>query len=1000
MVDLFSCAIAVPFCVIGRLASRFRKISPRPRPNYSPGRKTRIICPDMPYEPTAIEKKWQKHWQDHKTFRALDPAEAAGMPKAYVLDMFPYPSGAGLHVGHPVGYTATDIVSRFLRMKGCNVLHPMGWDAFGLPAEQFAIKTNTHPRQTTEQNIANFRRQFMMLGFSYDWDREIDTTHPKYYRWTQWIFLQLFNSYFDPDQKKARPIAELVRGLDNERFAVGPDGSIQPVPNDQRTMEAITGTPFGSEIARRWKDISADEQRDVLDGQRLAFMDEAPVNWCPALGTVLANEEVIDGKSEVGGYPVERKPMRQWMLRITAYADRLLDDLDALDWPESLKEMQRNWIGKSVGAEVDFDVDGHDEEAITVFTTRPDTLYGATYMVLAPEHSLVDEITTPEQTAAINAYRNSVAGKSERDRMADTREKTGVFTGAYAINPLNDQRIPIWISDYVLASYGTGAIMAVPAHDQRDFEFAKKFGLPIKTVVRPVQGEAPTDRAFEEEGIAVNSILIDGLPTAKARSQIIDFLEAEEVGIKSVRYKLRDWLFSRQRYWGEPFPIVLDAMGNAYALPESDLPVTLPEMEDFKPTGTPEPPLSKARNWVNVKTDQGEFTRETNTMPQWAGSCWYYLRYLDPHNDKQLVDPAKERYWMPVDLYVGGVEHAVLHLLYSRFWHKVLFDLGHVSTPEPFARLVNQGLMLGEMEYHVFAGDDGRKVSATELRDIDEEAAPEGTQLIGFEKSTGRKLIGRRLAEDQVEKHGDGFRLKSDPAIRVDARSFKMSKSRGNVVTPDQIVAEYGADTFRLYEMYMGPLEAQKPWNTRDIVGMWRFLQGVWRIMIDDNGAVRLGDGPIPPEIDRRMNRAIKKVADDLAALRFNTAIAELIELKNEMTNVKSVPRELAENFTLMLSPFAPHMAEEIWERLGHHKSLAHRPWPTVDESKLVEQTMEIPVQVNGKLRGKVTVPSGTDEAAVFAAAEAEPAIQGWLKDKTIVKRIYANGKLASFVVR
>jgi leucyl-tRNA synthetase len=954
----------------------------------------------MPYEPTEIEKKWQKHWQDQKTFRALDPAEATGMPKAYVLDMFPYPSGAGLHVGHPVGYTATDIVSRFLRMKGYNVLHPMGWDAFGLPAEQFAIKTNTHPRQTTEQNIANFRRQFMMLGFSYDWDREIDTTNPKYYRWTQWIFLQLFNSYFDPEQKKARPIAELLRGLEMEKFAVGPDGSIQSVPGSERTMQAITGSSFGDEIARRWKELSAEERRDVIDGQRLAYMDEAPVNWCPALGTVLANEEVIDGKSEVGGYPVERKPMRQWMLRITAYADRLLDDLNALDWPESLKEMQRNWIGKSVGAEVDFDIDGRDEEAITVFTTRPDTLYGATYMVLAPEHELVEKITTPQQAAAVQAYCKAVAGKSERDRMADTREKTGVFTGAFAINPLNDERIPIWISDYVLMGYGTGAIMAVPAHDQRDYEFAKKFGLRITTVVRPVHGEAPADRAFEEEGIAVNSSLIDGLPTAKAKVQITEFLEAEEVGIKSVHFKLRDWLFSRQRYWGEPFPIVLDAMGNAYALPESDLPLTLPQMEDFKPTGTPEPPLSKARDWVKVKTDQGEFVRETNTMPQWAGSCWYYLRYLDPHNEKQLVDPAKERYWMPVDLYIGGVEHAVLHLLYSRFWHKVLFDLGHVSTPEPFARLVNQGLMLGEMEYHVFSDGDGRMVSAADLRDIEEEAAPDGAHLIGYEKSTGRKLIGRKIAEDQVEKQEEGFRLKSNPAIRVDARSFKMSKSRGNVVTPDQIVAQYGADTFRLYEMYMGPLEAQKPWNTRDIVGMWRFLQSVWRIMIDDNGTPRLSDGPIPAEIDRRMHRAIKKAAGDLAGLRFNTAIAELIELKNEMTSLKSVPRELAENFTLMLSPFAPHMAEEIWQRLGHHKSISHRPWPTVDESKLVEQTMEIPVQVNGKLRGKVTVPSGADEAAVFAAAEADPAVQGWLKGKTIVKRIFAGGKLASFVVK
>jgi leucyl-tRNA synthetase len=949
----------------------------------------------MPYEPNEIEKKWQKHWLDHKSFRALDPNEAGAMPKAYVLDMFPYPSGSGLHVGHPLGYTATDIVSRYLRMKGYNVLHPMGWDAFGLPAEQFAIKTNTHPRQTTERNIANFRRQFQMLGLGYDWDREIDTTDPAYYRWTQWIFLQLFNSYFDPVQRKAMPISHLVQQLDAQTYLVAPDGSLR-MTRVPEGLEAYMGV---SSVERLWKEIRPEEQRDIIDGLRLAYMDEAPVNWCPGLGTVLSNEEVIDGKSEIGGFPVERRPMRQWMLRITAYADRLLDDLAPLHWPESLKQMQRNWIGKSVGAEVDFDLADFDTETLTVFTTRPDTLYGATHLVLAPEHPLVDKITTDAQKQSVADYRKAFASKSDRDRLADTKDKTGVFTAAYALNPLNDEKIPIWISDYVLMGYGTGAIMAVPAHDQRDYEFATKFKLPIRTVVRPAQGEAPAGRAFEDEGIAVNSQLIEGMPTDKARTYITAALEAEGVGTKSVRYKLRDWLFSRQRYWGEPFPILLDAMGNAYAIPESELPLKLPEVDDFKPTGTPEPPLSKSRQWVEVDRPEGKFYRETNTMPQWAGSCWYYLRYLDPHNSERLVSPSKERYWMNVDLYVGGVEHAVLHLLYSRFWHKVLYDLGHVSTPEPFARLVNQGLILGEMEYHLFADETGKPVSLTELRDIEEEATPDGAHLIGFRQSNGTKLTGRKIPEDQVEKHGDTYRLKSDPSIRVDGRSFKMSKSRGNVVTPDAIVAEYGADTFRLYEMYMGPLETQKPWNTRDIVGMWRFLQSVWRILInEETGKPRLGNEPIAPELDRQMHRAIKKVGEDISLLRFNTAIAELIELKNAMTQLPSVPRELAENFTLMLAPFAPHMAEEIWERLGHNESLSRRWWPTLDESKLAEKTIELPVQVNGKLRGKIVVAADAGEDAVFAAAE--PVIQSWLAGKTIAKRLYVSGKLVSYVVK
>ncbi len=591
----------------------------------------------MGYNFTAIEKKWQQYWLKNRSFRALDPQEAGAKPKAYVLDMFPYPSGAGLHVGHPEGYTATDIMSRYLRMRGFNVLHPMGWDAFGLPAEQYAIKQNVHPRVTTEQNIDNFRRQIQMLGLSYDWDREIDTTDPMYYRWTQWIFLQLFNSYFDPQDQKARPISALIDELQSERYVVAPDGSIRFNPVHEAT-EAIS---WESHVERTWKELSEDDRRDILDGQRLAYMDEIPVNWCPALGTVLANEEVIDGKSEVGGFPVIKQPMRQWMLRITAYADRLLDDLDDLDWPESLKEMQRNWIGKSVGAEIDFDIEGDDEESITVFTTRPDTLYGATYMVLSPEHPLVEKLTTPEHRDDVKKYQESVATKSERDRMADAKDKTGVFTGAFAINPINDELIPIWIADYVLMGYGTGAIMAVPAHDQRDFDFATKFHLPIRTVVRPAKGEAPADRAFEGDGFAVNSPVIEGLPTALAKEEITKVVDAEGFGQASVKYKLRDWLFSRQRYWGEPFPIILDAQGNAWAVPEDQLPITLPELEDFKPTGTPEPPLSKARDWVRVNLDGQPAVRETNTMPQWAGSCWYYLRYIDPHNTEQLRRSGK-----------------------------------------------------------------------------------------------------------------------------------------------------------------------------------------------------------------------------------------------------------------------------------------------------------------------------------------------------------------------
>jgi leucyl-tRNA synthetase len=981
----------------------------------------------MAYNFTAIEKKWQQYWQANKTFAALDPAEAGDMRKAYILDMFPYPSGAGLHVGHPEGYTATDIVSRYLRAQGYNVLHPMGWDAFGLPAEQYAIRNNVHPADTTKKNIENFRRQIQMLGLSYDWDREVDTTDPTYYKWTQWIFLQLFNSYFDPVNNKAMPVGHLMSELENENYVVAPDGSIHLNPT-QSGLEQVGGEV---RVERLWRELTPEEQRDVIDGQRLAYQDEIPVNWCPALGTVLSNEEVIDGKSEVGGHPVERRPLRQWLLRITAYADRLVADLAGLDWPGSLKEMQRNWIGKSTGAEIEFDIapgpgasPGHGrlsdhasdtDMSITVFTTRPDTLYGATYMVLAPEHELVDSITTPEQREAIAAYRAQIAGKSERERMADAKDKTGAFTGAFAINPINDEKLPVYIADYVLMGYGTGAIMAVPAHDQRDFEFAKKFNLPIRVVVSntPTDLETTLDHATIADGVAVNSPIINGLTTEEAKEKITSFLHAQGCATKTTKYKLRDWLFSRQRYWGEPFPIVLDAMGNAYDIPESDLPLKLPEMADFKPTGTPEPPLSKAADWLKYEADGKQFIRETNTMPQWAGSCWYYLRYCDPKNPNRFIDPEKEKYWLPVDLYVGGVEHAVLHLLYSRFWHKVLFDLGHVSTPEPFRKLVNQGLILGEIEFHVFADSTGKQISVTDVKEIDEEATPQGTHAIGIHRKTGEKLTGTRVAEELVEKSGDGYVLKSDKAIRVDARSFKMSKSRGNVVNPDAIVGDYGADTFRLYEMYLGPLEQQKPWNTRDIVGMSRFLSSVYRNFIGDDESLptepgekpavakasRVQNIAVPESLDRMMHRTIKKVGEDIEALRFNTAIAELIKLNNELTGQSAVPRELAENFALLLAPFAPHLAEELWLKLGHHKSLTRRPWPGYDPAKLVESTVEIPVQVNGKLRDKITVSADAGDDEIFDKAAAADKVAPYLQGKEIKKKLYVPGRLVNFVV-
>jgi leucyl-tRNA synthetase len=856
------------------------------------------------YNPSSIEKKWQSYWLDQKTFKT--PTDRT-KPKYYVLDMFPYPSGSGLHVGHPEGYTATDIMARYKRTKGFNVLHPMGWDAFGLPAEQYAVKTGTHPRLTTEKNIERFREQLQAIGFSYDWDREVNTTDPNYFKWTQWIFLKLFE-------------------------------------------------------------------------MGLAYEDEVAVNWCPELGTVLANEEVIDGKSEVGGYPVVRKPMRQWVLKITAYAERLLQDLDDLDWPESLKDMQRNWIGKSVGAEIDFAIEGYEAENIRVFTTRPDTLFGATYMVLAPEHHLVQKITTPEQQKAVEAYVEAAASKSDLDRQELSKEKTGVWTGAYAKHPVTGNPIPIWIADYVLVSYGTGAIMAVPAQDERDWEFAEAFDLPIVRTVQPEEGFE--GKAYTGDGPAINSDFLNGMNVTEAKKTMIEWLETNGMGTKAINYKLRDWLFSRQRYWGEPFPIIHTENGPV-AIREDQLPLELPEVDKYQPTGDGEPPLANATEWVDTvdPSTGAPAKRETNTMPQWAGSCWYYLRYISPDWDGGPVDPDYERYWMPVDLYVGGAEHAVLHLLYARFWHKVLFDLGVVSTKEPFQKLVNQGMILGEMEYTA-AKNGGQWISIDQADDTSERVS---------------------LADDQVEKKGDHFVVKGT-TFRVEARAHKMSKSRGNVINPDHIIEQYGADSLRLYEMFMGPLEQVKPWSTKGVDGVNRFLHRAWRLIIEEEtGELKssVQDVEASKEQQKVLHTAIKKVTEDIEAMRFNTAISALMIFVNDANAWKEMPISIAKDFVQLLAPFAPHIAEELWERLGHRQTLAYENWPKLDESWLVDDEVMYPVQINGKVRAELFVPSeqAMDKDGVLEKAKALEKIQGYLEGHRIVKEIFVPKRIVNIVV-
>ncbi|WP_282173562.1 leucine--tRNA ligase [Cytobacillus firmus] len=803
----------------------------------------------MSFNHQEIEKKWQGHWEENKTFKTT---EDKGKRKFYALDMFPYPSGAGLHVGHPEGYTATDILSRMKRMQGYNVLHPMGWDAFGLPAEQYALDTGNDPAEFTEQNINTFRRQIKALGFSYDWDREVNTTDPEYYKWTQWIFLKLYE-------------------------------------------------------------------------KGLAYIDEVAVNWCPALGTVLANEEVIDGKSERGGHPVERRPMRQWMLKITAYADRLLEDLDLLDWPESLKDMQRNWIGRSEGAEVTFNIEGHDG-TFTVFTTRPDTLYGATYAVLAPEHALVDKITTEGQQEAVQVYIDKVKSKSDLERTDLAKEKTGVFTGAYAINPANGEKIPIWIADYVLVSYGTGAIMAVPAHDERDYEFAKQFDLPIKEVVA---GGDIDKEAYTGDGEHVNSGFLDGLNKEDAIEKMIAWLEEKGIGTKKVTYRLRDWLFSRQRYWGEPIPVIHWEDGTMTAVPEDQLPLVLPKTTEIKPSGTGESPLANIDDWVNVVDPETgkKGRRETNTMPQWAGSCWYYLRYIDPKNSEALADPEKLKEWLPVDIYIGGAEHAVLHLLYARFWHKVLYDVGVVHTKEPFQKLFNQGMILGE-------------------------------------------------------------------------NNEKMSKSKGNVVNPDEIVESHGADTLRLYEMFMGPLEASIAWSTNGLDGSRRFLDRIWRLFVEETGELspRIQDIEEGSSLEKVYHQTVKKVTEDYEGLRFNTAISQMMVFINEAYKADVLPKTFAEGFVKMLSPIAPHISEELWSKFGHDESIAYEAWPAFDEAKMVDDEVEIVIQINGKVKAKLMVPADAKKDLLEQIAMGDEKVKEQIDGKTVRKVIAVPGKLVNIV--
>ena len=927
-----------------------------------------------------IELSWQDWWIENATFETPNPAGPLADPdavaargdKLFVLDMFPYPSGTGLHVGHPLGFIGTDVFARYKRMTGHNVLHAMGFDAFGLPAEQFAVETGQHPAITTADNIATYRRQLRRLGLAHDPRRSVSTTDPDFYRWTQWIFSQVFNAWYDEDQDRARPIADLIHEFESgERTA--PDG-------------------------RAWSELSAAERASVIDDRRLAYVSEAPVNWCPGLGTVVANEEVTaDGRSDRGNFPVFKRNMRQWMMRITTYADRLIDDLELLDWTDAIKSMQRNWIGRSYGAEVHFE---SLAGAITVFTTRPDTLFGASFMVLSPEHPFVDALTIPEQAEEVAAYRIQAGKKKDFERQDETREKTGVFTGSYATNPVNGEPIPVWIADYVLMGYGTGAIMAVPCGDQRDFEFASKFDLPIPAIQQPpaswfaghdIEPTLDTTEwpvAFVGDAPYVQSsnddLDLNGIDNTTAGVEAMNaWLEAHGAGTATINYKLRDWLFSRQRYWGEPFPIVYDADGRPHTLPDHMLPVLLPETESFSPRtfdaddefSNPESPLDRLGDWVEVELDLGDgpqvYRRDTNVMPQWAGSCWYEMRYLDPTNDERFVDREVERYWMGprtdvrpdhpggVDLYVGGVEHAVLHLLYARFWHKVLYDLGHVSSKEPYARLFNQGYV------QAAAYKDEREIYVDATR-----------------------------VEGDAD---DGFTFDGKPVTR---EWGKMGKSLKNAVSPDEMYEQYGADTLRLYEMATGPLDASRPWETRDVVGMYRFLQRLWRNLVDEQtGECTVVDAPADDDTRKQLHRTIDVVRTEMDALRFNTSIAKLIELNNAVTKLDGTPREIAEPMVVMLAPLVPHIAEELWTRLGHDDTITYVPFPVADPALLVDDTVEYPVQVNGKVRGRVTVAADADTETIEAAALADSKVVAAVGGATPKKVIVVPGRMVNVVI-
>jgi len=918
-----------------------------------------------------IEQKWQKFWIDNNIYKTEDDFSK---PKYYVLDMFPYPSGAGLHIGHPEGYTATDIVARYKRMKGYNVLHPMGFDAFGLPTERYCMQTGIHPVEATNTNIGVFKRQLNKIGLGYDWSREINTTDPNYYKWTQWMFLLIYNSWFDETQQKARHIDEL------------------PIP------EEIKKSSSNFSLSDTSKAIE-----DYIDSRRLAFISMKPVNWCEALGTVLANEEVDEWREK--GYSVERRPMRQWMIKITAYAQRLLDDLATVDWPQSTLEMQKNWIGKSEGAEIDFKIDGF-KETVRVFTTRPDTIFGATYMVLAPEHRLVAVVTTNEQKSVIDNYIMKASMKSDLERTELNKDKSGVFTGAYAINPATNQKIPIWIADYVLAHYGTGAIMAVPGHDERDHAFAKQFNLPIVQVVGKFDG-TPIDiqkEAFTDDGIGVNSenieVSFNGLGTDAAKNKACEWAESKGIGKKKIQFKLRDWLFSRQRYWGEPMPVMFFEDGTKRGLDYDELPLTLPDVKDFKPAGTGESPLAKVESWVNfIDKKTGKKARyETNTMPQWAGSCWYYLRYIDNQNNETFCGKEKENYWMDnggVDLYMGGAEHAVLHLLYARFWHKVLFDYGYVSTPEPFKKLFHQGLILGEPEHFYFADESGDFVSAEFVKEINT------LDFADIRTPENKRVKHISITEDKLEKRNEFFYLKENSDIRVHSKAYKMSKSRGNVINPDDIIEEFGADSLRLFEMFMGPLQDSKPWSQTGLEGVHRFMNRVWRLIVEEDGSLSksVQNVAMTSEQEYVLHTTIKKIAEDIENLHFNTSVSQMMIFVNEFSKCDIKPREAMEKFVVCLSPFAPHAAEELWRKFGHNTSIILEKYPDYDEAKTIKNDIEIVIQVNSKIRYKIATTLGAAQDVVAEAALKEEPVQKHIGGKPIRKIIYVQDKLINFIV-